>query len=38
MDHFDIVVLARQGITTRNRQELANDINELFSRLLIKDS
>lgn len=33
MDHVDIVVLGRQGITARNRHELASDINELFSRL-----
>jgi len=35
MDHVDIVVLGRNGIAKRNRYELANDINELFSRLLV---
>jgi len=35
MDHVDIVVLGRNGIAERNRRELASDIQELFSRLLI---
>ncbi len=33
MDDVDIVVLGRQGITARSKNELATDINELFSRL-----
>lgn len=35
MDHLDIVVLGRRGITARSRHELDRDINELFSRLLV---
>jgi len=33
MGDVDIVVLGRQGVSARSKNELASDINELFSRL-----